>query len=354
MIGFTTPEPRETPYYRVGAFYMNSDVYVGGPDGLVFRVMGHEAQPSPRNNAATFHFITVRVKNYTSADAIVPLSDLFFIRRVFQPDGRVVTGRWGAQNEPLNVRSLPAYETQQLNPIPPDGEREFVLGFVVPNGRVRELGLITNWNRPVAGGLPIWFYLENDPLGPLNDAIQPPPPTSVVLDDMGAYGGGGSWPAGGWPTRGIVTRGFGCAALYTGVDGSGFGCPPERPWFHNGVDVANVQGTLVWSPVDGTMLYAGPNSTGPDCAAIPGSQPPHEGLGNYQRISGRGANGSNTVHYFGHLSGFLVTSGGVTAGQNVAEMGSTGCSTGSHLHWIVYQNGNLIDPALWAGPGPNP
>jgi len=101
--------------------------------------------------------------------------------------------------------------------------------------------------------------------------------------------------------------------------------------------------------VDGAMVFAGPNSTGPDCSDIPGSQPPHEGLGNYQRVSGGG-----TLHYFGHLSNFLVTSGPVSAGQNVAEMGSTGCSTGSHLHWIVYQNGNLIDPAQWAGPGPNP
>src|SRR5690606_8315303 len=47
MIGFTTPEPTETPYYRVGTFYMNSDVYIGGPTGLVFRVTGHETQDSP-------------------------------------------------------------------------------------------------------------------------------------------------------------------------------------------------------------------------------------------------------------------------------------------------------------------
>jgi murein DD-endopeptidase MepM/ murein hydrolase activator NlpD len=70
-------------------------------------------------------------------------------------------------------------------------------------------------------------------------------------------------------------------------------------------------------------------------------------LGNYQRVSGGG-----TLHYLGHLSGFLVTSGSVTTGQNVAEMGSTGCSTGNHLHWTLYQNSSLIDPALWAGPGP--
>ena len=357
IIGFTTPEPLETPYYRVGTFYMNSDVYVGGPNGLVFRLTSHEMQPSPNSDEATYHYFTLSVTNYTSEAVIVPAADVFFIRHVQQGE-TLLTGRWTPQKEPLLARNLPAYETQQLAPIPPDGQREFILGFVVPNGDVRELGLITDWNRPVAGGLPIWFYLEDDPLGPFNDAFQPLPPTPIVLDDGGTRSGGGSGEpgsgAGGWPTTGIITRGFGCHELYTGIDGTGFGCPPERQWFHNGVDIANAQGTLIWSPVAGTMVYAGPNSTGPECSTIPGSQPPHEGLGNYQRINGDALSGVSTVHYFGHLSSFLNSSGSVEAGQIVAEMGSTGCSTGPHLHWIVYQNGNLVDPALWAGPGPTP
>lgn len=350
LIGFTTPEPVETPYYRIGDFYMNSDVYVGGPNGLVFRITGHETQASPNNDAATYHFIAIRVTNYTSEETIVPVSDLFFIRRVQQGEALLI-GRWTSQNEPLIARNLPAYETQQLAPIPPDGARDFILGFVIPNGEVRELGLVTDWRRPVEGGLPVWFYLEDDPLGPFTDAYKPPPPTPIVLDDGDSHGSPGVPGSGSgmWPTTGVITRGFGCHQLYTGIDGTGFGCPPDRPWFHNGVDIANAQGTLIWSPVDGTMAYAGPNSAGPDCSHIPGSQPPHEGLGNYQRV-----NGADTLHYFGHLRDFLATSGSVAAGQIVAEMGSTGCSTGSHLHWIVYQNGNLIDPAQWAGPGPNP
>ena len=350
LIGFTTPAPQETPYYRVGTFYMNSDVYVGGPNGLVFRVTGQETQPSPNNETAVYRYITVRVTNYAATEQIVPVSDVFFLRRVAQ-DGETVIGRWTAQNEPLIARNLPAYETQQLTPLPPDGTREYILGFVLPAGDVPELGLITDWNRPVEGGLPVWFYLEDDPAGPFVDAYKPLPPTPVILDDGDTQTGGGE-PGSGtglWPTTGSVTRGYGCAEFYTGIDGAGFGCPSERPWFHNGVDIANALGTLVWSPVEGTMLYAGPNTTGPDCSAIPGSQPPHEGLGYYQRVSG-----GNTLHYFGHLSGFLIASGSVAAGQNVAEMGSTGCSTGSHLHWTMYQNGSLTDPALWAGPGPSP
>jgi murein DD-endopeptidase MepM/ murein hydrolase activator NlpD len=354
QIGYTTPAPTETPHYRIGTFYMHSDVYTTGPNGLVFRLIDHQTQASPRDEAATYHFLTVRVTNYSSEAAIVPATDLFFIRRVVQ-GGDVVTGRWVPQNEPLIARGLPAYETQQLDPIPPNGRRDIVLGFVVPNGQVPEIGLITNWQRPVEGGLPVWFYLEADPLGPLVDALQPPPPTPIVLDET--WPGSGGSPGGGggmWPTTGTITRGFGCAEYYTGISGAGYGCPPERSWFHNGVDIANSQGTAVWSPVDGQLLYAGSNPTGADCSAIPGSQPPHQGLGNYQRLQGSDGSGAVTLHYFGHLSAFTVTGGGVTAGQVTAEMGSTGCSTGPHLHWMVYRDGSLIDPAAWAGPGPAP
>jgi hypothetical protein len=347
LIGFTTPEPLETPYYRIGAFYMNSDVYVGGPNGLVFRLIGHETQPSPRSDQAVYHYLTARVTNYTGSEQVVPVSDVLFVRRMAQAE-RLLYGRWTPQNEPIIARNLPSYEAQQLDPIPPDGQREFVLGFVLPQGEPLELGLTTDWGRPVEGGLPIWFYLTDDPLGPFADAYKPPPPTPIVLDDdahvgPGVPGGGGGM----WPTTGVITRGFGCAALYTGIDGAGWGCPPERPWFHNGVDIANAQGSFIWSPVEGTVAYAGPHTTGPDCSSIPGSQPPHNGLGYYQRL-----HGPDTVHYFGHLSDFFVTSGPVNAGQITAGMGSTGCSTGPHLHWIVYQNGHLVDPALWAGPGP--
>jgi hypothetical protein len=343
QIGFTTPEPLETPYYRVGTFYMHSDVYIGGPNQIVIRLVSHTQRPSPRQTAANYHFVTARVTNYSNEPQVAPLSDLFFVRRVAQTDGPLY-GRWQPQNEPLIAEGLPSYEAQQLEPIPPDGQREIVLGFTLPQGELTELGFITGWERPLVGGQPIWFYLREDPLGPLVDAYKPPPPTPAVLDAGGSPGYGDGL----WPTTGIVTRGFGCQAYYTGIDGAGFGCPAERPWFHNGVDIANGQGTFVWTPVDGVVAYAGPHSTGPDCSSIPGSQPPHQGLGNYQRIEG-----ADTVHYLGHLSGFFVWDGAVSAGQITAEMGSTGCSTGPHVHWIVYQNGHLVDPAVWAGPGPN-
>ena len=346
MIGFTTPEPLETPYYRVGTFYMNSDVYVDGPNGIVFRLVNHTQRASSNSPDATYHYLTLHVTNYSDTSVVVPASDLFFIRQIDE-----LVGRWLPQNEPLIATGIPSYEAQQLTPLEPDSTREIVLGFVVPNGTVDEVGLITNWLGPIEGGLPIWFVLADDPAGPLRDAHKPPPPTSVVLDSGGMYAAaspsGTGWGAGRWPTTGIISRGFGCQDFFTGVDGAGFGCPAAQPWFHNGTDIADITGTAVWSPVDGDIIYAGPNSTGPDCSHIDGSEAPHQGLGNYQKIRG-----AETLHYFGHLNRFLLTAGSVSAGQHSAEMGSTGCSTGSHLHWIVYQNGNLVDPAQWAGGAP--
>ncbi len=345
IIGFTTPVPQTTPYYRVGRFYMHSDVHIGGPNNLTLRLIGWQNTPSPRQPEAAFYTFTFRLTNRAAAETIVPLSDVLFIRTV-QGESQRLTGRWQPGNEPLLAAGLPLAESRLLTPIAPQEAREVVLGITAPAGQVAEIGLLTNWRQTAVR--PIWFLLESDPTGPYLDADQPPPPTPIVLgDDPGSPGQPGDPSDPGdrvlWPTTGLVTRGFGCNAYYTGIDGAGYGCPPEEPWFHNGVDIANTAGTLVWSPVDGTLHYAGPHSNGPDCAHIAGSEAPHEGLGNYQRLGN-----ATTLHYLGHLRGFLLTTGGVTAGQNVAEMGSTGCSTGSHLHWTMYRHGNLVDPAEWA------
>ena len=98
MIGYTTPEPLETPYYRVGTFYMNSDVYVGGPDGLVFASPATR-RSQPQQRRSPYHFITIHVTNYTGEEAIVPVSDVFFIRRVEQGEA-LLAGRWVPQTNP--------------------------------------------------------------------------------------------------------------------------------------------------------------------------------------------------------------------------------------------------------------
>jgi murein DD-endopeptidase MepM/ murein hydrolase activator NlpD len=95
---------------------------------------------------------------------------------------------------------------------------------------------------------------------------------------------------------------------------------------HPGIDLAGQYGTPIYATADGTVLRAGWNSGG---------------YGNLVEIDhGRGI----TTRY-GHMSKILVSEGQhVTRGQQVGRMGSTGRSTGNHLHYEVRIDGRAVNP----------
>ena len=95
---------------------------------------------------------------------------------------------------------------------------------------------------------------------------------------------------------------------------------------HPGIDLAGSYGTPIYATADGTVLRAGWNSGG---------------YGNLVEIDhGRGI----TTRY-GHMSAILVRAGDhVTRGQQVGRMGSTGRSTGTHLHYEVRIDGRAVNP----------
>ena len=95
---------------------------------------------------------------------------------------------------------------------------------------------------------------------------------------------------------------------------------------HPGIDLAGSYGTPIYATADGTVLRAGWNSGG---------------YGNLVEIDhGRGI----TTRY-GHMSAILVHPGDhVTRGQQVGRMGSTGRSTGNHLHYEVRIDGRAVNP----------
>jgi len=104
---------------------------------------------------------------------------------------------------------------------------------------------------------------------------------------------------------------------------------------HNGIDYAASPGTTVWAAADGVVTFAG--ARGPN--------------GNLISISH--ANGYET--FYAHL---LRTARGITKGAHVKQrqpigaVGSTGRSTGPHLHFSLKRNGRFIDPAIQLnGPG---
>jgi len=98
--------------------------------------------------------------------------------------------------------------------------------------------------------------------------------------------------------------------------------------FHNGIDIANLWGTPVYATADGTVTVAG----------VAGA------LGQTVRIE----HGYNVVTKFGHLSKLFVKVGQkVKRGDKIAAMGSTGRSTGPHLHYQVEVKKRPVNPRLF-------
>lgn len=112
--------------------------------------------------------------------------------------------------------------------------------------------------------------------------------------------------------------------------GSGFGIRSDpftgAPRQHDGVDVGAPEGTAIRATADGVVRSAGPRG----------------GYGYAVEID----HGNGLTTLYGHASQLLVSAGQVVhAGQEIAKVGSTGRSTGPHLHFEVRQGGRAVDPA---------
>ena len=96
--------------------------------------------------------------------------------------------------------------------------------------------------------------------------------------------------------------------------------------FHKGIDFAAPYGSPIVASADGRVVYAGW----------------HGGHGNYVMLD----NGSAIRTGYGHMSRIIARLGSIVQqGQVIGYVGSTGLSTGPHLHYEVYRNGQAINPA---------
>ncbi|MCR4641075.1 MAG: peptidoglycan DD-metalloendopeptidase family protein [Lachnospiraceae bacterium] len=94
---------------------------------------------------------------------------------------------------------------------------------------------------------------------------------------------------------------------------------------HSGVDLASAMGSRILAAYDGKVIAAGYNAS----------------MGNYIMID----HGDNLVTVYMHASALYVSAGQmVSRGQHIAAVGSTGNSTGPHLHFSVRLNGAYVDP----------
>ena len=111
-----------------------------------------------------------------------------------------------------------------------------------------------------------------------------------------------------WPVNGPITSGFGWR------------------WgrMHEGIDIGVPCGTPIQAAASGTVIYSGWM----------------DGYGNFVVID----HGNGLATAYGHQSAIYVSGGSVSQGQSVGAVGSTGNSTGCHLHFEVRVNGNPVDP----------
>ena len=102
------------------------------------------------------------------------------------------------------------------------------------------------------------------------------------------------------------------------------------PQFHNGIDIAAPNGSPILAAYDGEVV----------AAAYSGS------MGNYVMID----HGDSLYTVYMHASALYVSKGDLVAkGEQIAAVGSTGRSTGPHLHFSVRKNGGYVSPWGYLG-----
>jgi murein DD-endopeptidase MepM/ murein hydrolase activator NlpD len=126
------------------------------------------------------------------------------------------------------------------------------------------------------------------------------------------------------PSQGRVSTEYGVRRFYNGVF--------AEDYYHRGVDYAAATGSPVVAPAAGHIALVGRVSDG------------FELHGNTIGID----HGQGVLSIMIHLSRIDVNEGDfVQPGQVIGGIGSTGASTGPHLHWGLYVHGIAVDPVPW-------
>lgn len=133
--------------------------------------------------------------------------------------------------------------------------------------------------------------------------VDPLPPQTAIPDSWPFGSGYFRWPVSGWLSQGYHAR-------------------------HRALDIASPLGTVITAADRGVVIRAGWN---------------HQGYGNLVIVDHK----NDFLTLYAHLSEILVEAGQiVSAGEVIGEVGSTGNSTGPHLHFEIRDYGTLVDPLV--------
>jgi murein DD-endopeptidase MepM/ murein hydrolase activator NlpD len=175
--------------------------------------------------------------------------------------------------------------------------------------------------RPAAGGA-LKAYAENDPrvvdeeIQALGNRLQALDLSFETIDQA-------------WQERAKVLACTPSLLPVSGFFSDGFGWRKDpitgQRAFHEGLDIVAETGTAVRAPADGVVVSAGRNSSYGKAVDL--------------------AHGYGLASRFGHLSAVLVRPGDkVRRGDIIGRVGSTGRSTGPHLHYEIFKEGRQVNP----------
>ena len=294
--------------------------------------------------------VTVENSSFTSQYEVYPFAQ-FYVFEVIEADGQThTTGAWGISAEAHDQIGIPPLDiSNQENVLQPRAIHTYTVAAYIPAPDVWRIGYVLDpldtvdveemvEHNSLGSNVGIWINQHDDTCK-----------GEITPDDTGQVTppGTGEMLLLGHPVGSVyIIRGFGCSSEFTG-DLSHPECDEATPWWHNGIDYVLSTGSPVYNVIDAdqaTIQHAGDNPGGTDCSDMEGSQPPHNGYGNYVKATAT-VSGYNLEVWWAHLSTFSVE-GGETVERNdmVGSVGSTGCSTGSHLHFAVKVDGVEVDP----------
>ena len=170
------------------------------------------------------------------------------------------------------------------------------------------------------------YNTENAEYAEIDGAVNNLYEKKVVVVKKVASSGGSGIGASGMNTSGkVVDLGISLRKPVSGVITSRYG--PRSRDNHKGLDIGTSYGTPIYAAAAGTVSTSAYGYNG--------------GYGNYVIIN----HGNGVQTLYGHCSSLCVEKGEkVSQGQLIAKVGSTGISTGNHLHFEVRVNGITQDP----------
>lgn len=360
-----TPWPTATPYQLMTDFPLGKHVRIGSVNGIGFGIwvwMDNVEVEGPftivdensgieRDLWVASWNVFVENASWTADYEFYPFAQIYAIE-IIEEDGITYTaGAWGISGEAHDAIGLPRLELTEESTLLTPGEQKVVrVAAFIPAPEIWRMAYVLDpldtqdieemvAHNSIGSNVGVWINQyetrcttgEITPGGPgSTQVVGTPLPGDTLLARL--------------PTNyTVITRGFGCTEYFTGELGTS--CPANLRWWHNGVDMANASGTAIFNTfrTPGQVIYAGEDDA-PDCSSIQGSLPPHNGYGNFVREQTI-TNGQSIIAWSAHLSAFSVQTGDPTVpGLIIGRMGSTGCSTGSHLHFSTKVGNLYVDP----------